>query len=188
MAIAVADVETAPVSISLFTTHPGMGGKNLSLYTPYRTLFCHQSPSREDMTRSIPHDLGDLALFTHPRPGLDPASTYHQSVGRKGRRGIGLEVFSPSHPLRHHGVRGWPAIPGARRYSHLYKDRQNFTSRLPRCPGLLLPYKRAGQGSTRREGRSKMQARSQAQIGKGIQPTDQHVKQSPLYSHFSFET
>jgi hypothetical protein len=70
--------------ISLFTTHPGMGGKNLSLYTPYRTLFCHQSPSREDTTRSVPHDLGDLALSTHPRLGLDPASTYHRSVGRKG--------------------------------------------------------------------------------------------------------
>jgi hypothetical protein len=140
------------------------------------------------LLQSVPHDLGDSALSTHPQPGLDPASTYHRSAGRKGRHGTGLEVFSPSHPLCHHGVRGWPTIPRVRRYSHLYRDRQNFTSRLPRCPGLLLPYKRVGQGSTRGEGRSKTQARSQAQIGKGTQPTDQHLKQSPLYSHFSFET
>jgi hypothetical protein len=165
-----------------------MGGENLSLYIPYRTLFCHRSPSREDMIRSVPHDLGDSALSTHPRHGLDPASTYHRSAGRKGRRGTGLEVFSLSRPLRHHGVRGWPAIPGACRYNHIYRDRQNFTSRLPRRPGLLLPYKRVGQGSTRRDGRSKTQARSQAQISKGTQPTDQHLKQSTLYSHFSFET
>jgi hypothetical protein len=86
---------------------------------------------------------------TRPRPGLDPASTPRRSTRKKGRRGTGLRVFSPSHPLRHHGVQGWPVIPGARRYSHLYRGRQNFTSRHPRCPGLLLPYKRAGQGSTR---------------------------------------
>jgi hypothetical protein len=60
---------------------------------------------------------------TRPRPSLDPASTYHRSAGRKGRCGTGLEVFSPSRPLHHHGIRGWPAIPGARRYSHLYRDR-----------------------------------------------------------------
>jgi hypothetical protein len=110
-----------------------MGGENLSLYTPYRTLFCHRSPSREDTTRFVPHDLGDLVLSARPRPSLDPASTYHRSAGRKGRCGIGLEVFSPSRPLRHHGVRGWSAIPGARRYSHLYRDRQNFKT----PPGVL---------------------------------------------------
>jgi hypothetical protein len=163
-----------------------MGGENQSLYTPYRTLICHRSPSREDTTRFVPHDLRDSALSARPRPGLDLASTYHRPVGRKGRRVTGLGVFSPSRPLRHHGVRGWPAIPGARRYSHLYRDRQNFTSRLPRRPGLLLPYKRIGQGSIRGDGQSKTQARSQ--VSKGTQPIDQHLKQSPLYSHFSFET
>jgi hypothetical protein len=151
MATAVTDVETTPVSNLTFTAHPGMGGENLSLYTPYRTLFCHRSPSREDTTRFVPYDLGDSALSTRPRPVLDPASTYHQSARRKGRRGIGLEVFSPSHPLCHHGVRGWPAIPGARRNSHLYRDRQNFTSRLPRVPASSYPIKgraRALQGGT----------------------------------------
>jgi hypothetical protein len=137
-----------------------MGGENLSLYTPYRTLFCHRSPSREDTTRSVPHDLGDLALSAYPRPGLDPASTYHRSIGRKDRRGTGLEVFSPSRPLRHHGVRGWPAIPRACHYSHLYRNRQNFTSRLPRRPCLLLPYKRAGRGSTRGAKKKKNEQRT----------------------------
>jgi hypothetical protein len=118
-----------------------MGCENLSLYTPYRTLFCHRSPSREDTTRSEPHDLGDSALSARPRPDLDPASTYHRSAGRKGRRGIGLEVFSPSRPLCHHGVRGWPTIPGACRYSHLYRDRQNFTSRHPGVPTSSYPIK-----------------------------------------------
>jgi hypothetical protein len=146
--------------ILLFTAHPGMGGENLSLYAPYRALFFYRSPSREDTTRTVPHDLGDSALSTRPRPGLDPASTYYRSAGRKGRRGTGLGVFSPSHPLRHHSVQGWPAIPGARRYSHLYRGRQNFTSRHPRRPGLLLPYKRAGQGSTRgHEARCKPEAK-----------------------------
>jgi hypothetical protein len=70
--------------ISLFTAHPRMGGENLSLYTPYRTLFCHRSPSREDTTRSVPHDFGDSALSARPRPSLDPASTHHRSAGRKG--------------------------------------------------------------------------------------------------------
>jgi hypothetical protein len=90
-----------------------MVGENLSLYAPYRTLFCHRSPSREDTTRTMPHDLRDSALSTRPRPVLDPASTYHRSAGRKGRRGTGLGVFLPSRPLCHHGVQGWPTIPGA---------------------------------------------------------------------------
>jgi hypothetical protein len=148
-----------------------MEGENLSLYTPYRTLFCHRSPSREDMTRSIPHDLGDSALSAHPRPGLDPASTYHRSAGRKGRRGTGLRVFSPSHPLRHHVVRGWPAIPGARHYSHLYRDRQNFTSDSPSIPASSYPIKgqaRALQG----EGKK---SRSQAQASKGRRSTSQAI-------------
>jgi hypothetical protein len=66
-----------------FTAHPGMRGENLSLYAPYRALFCHRSSSREDTTRTVPHDLGDSALSTRPRPGLDPSSTYHRSQGEK---------------------------------------------------------------------------------------------------------
>jgi hypothetical protein len=54
---------------------------------------------------------------------LDPALTHHRSTRKKSLCGIGLRVFSPSRPRRHHGVRGWPAIPEARRYSHLHMDR-----------------------------------------------------------------
>jgi hypothetical protein len=136
------------------------------------------------MTRSVPLDLGDSALSTYPRSDLDPTSTHHRSTERKGRRGTGLGVFSPSRPRRHHGVQGWPAIPRALRYNHLYRDRQNFTSRHPGAPASSYPIKgqaRAQQGETK----SKTQARSQAQISKGTQPADQHLKQSPCTLTFS---
>jgi hypothetical protein len=75
---------------------------------------------------------------TQPRPGLD---VHRRLIRKKGRHGIGLRVFSPSRPQRHHGVQGWPAIPEARRYSHLYRDRQNFTSRHPSAPASSYPIK-----------------------------------------------
>jgi hypothetical protein len=53
-----------------------------------------------------------------------------------------LQVFSPSYPRRHHGVQGWPAIPGARRHSHSYRDRQNIVSRLPDALAPSHPIKR----------------------------------------------
>jgi hypothetical protein len=144
----------AGVRSHFFTVHPGMGGENLSLCTPYRTLFCHRSPSREDTTRSVPHDLGDSALSARRQPGLDPASTQRRSAGRKGRRGTGLRVFPPFRPRRHHGVQGWPAIPGARRYSHLYRNRQNFTSRHPGVPASSYPIKGQARAlQRRRDGR-----------------------------------
>jgi hypothetical protein len=83
---------------------------------------------------------------TQPRPDLD---VHHRLARKKNRRGTGLRVFSPPHPRHHHGVQGWTTILEARRYSHPHRDRQNFTLRHPRRPSLLLPYKRAGQGSTR---------------------------------------
>jgi hypothetical protein len=79
--------------ILLFTAHLGMRGENLSLYTPYRALLFHRSPSREDTTRTVPHDLGDSALSTRHRPGLDPASTHRRSTGKKGRCGTGSGSF-----------------------------------------------------------------------------------------------
>jgi hypothetical protein len=120
---------------------PVMGGENLSLYAPYHALFCHRSPSIEDTIRTILHDLRDSALSTCPRPSLDLASTYHRSAGRKGRCSTGLRVFSPSHPLCHHSVQGWPAIPRACRYSHFHRDRQNFTSKAPDVPASSYPIK-----------------------------------------------
>jgi hypothetical protein len=69
-----------------------------------------------------------------PRPGLDqpPVKTRMQGLHDTGPR-----VFSLSHPLRHQGVRGWPAILRARRYSSLHSDQQNFTSKAP--PASLPP-------------------------------------------------
>jgi hypothetical protein len=64
-----------------------------------------------------------------PRPGLDPASSNRQSTKKQGLHATGSRVFSLSHPLRHHGVRRWPAILGACRYSGFHNARQNFTSK-----------------------------------------------------------
>jgi hypothetical protein len=168
-----------------------MGGENQSLYTPYRTLFCHRSPSREDTTRFVPHDLGDLALSARPRPDLDPASTHHRTAGRKGRCGIGLRVFSPSHPLRHHGVQGWPTIPGTRRYSHLHRDRQNFTSRHPGVPASSYNIKgqaKALQGGAKNE-RIRQDASQKPRSNEQRHTTHKSTSQAiSLYSHFSFET
>jgi hypothetical protein len=66
---------------------------------------------------------------TRPRPTAGQARKQGMYDTRPG-------VFSPSHPLRHHGVLGWPAILGARRYSGLYSARQNFT---PKAPPASLP-------------------------------------------------
>jgi hypothetical protein len=54
----------------------------------------------------------------------------------------------------------------------------------PQRPCLHLPYKRAGRGSTRRGTMNNRQRKT------SLHPTeeDQHLKQSPLYSHFFFET
>jgi hypothetical protein len=62
-----------------------------------------------------------------PRPGLDQPSVKKE----QGLHATGPEVFSPSHPLHHHGAQGWPAIPGACRYSSFHNARQNFTSKAP---------------------------------------------------------
>jgi hypothetical protein len=64
-----------------------MGGENLSLYAPCRALFCHRSPSREDTTRTVPHDLEDSALSTRPRPVLDLASTQPRlTISQQGEK------------------------------------------------------------------------------------------------------
>jgi hypothetical protein len=63
----------------------------------------------------------------YPIP-VDPASTHRRSTKKQGLHATGSGVFSPSQPLRHRGVRGWPAILGARRYSDFHSTRQNFTS------------------------------------------------------------
>jgi hypothetical protein len=64
-----------------------------------------------------------------PRPGLNPALTNRRSTKKQGLHATGPGISSPSHPLHHHGVQGWPAISGARRYSGFHSARQNFTSK-----------------------------------------------------------
>jgi hypothetical protein len=92
--------------ISLFTVHPGKGGENLSLCVPYRALFRHWSPSRENTTSVVPRNSRDSALSIHRRPTSTwPRPTAGQTR-KQGLHDTGPGVFSPSHPLRHHGVRG----------------------------------------------------------------------------------
>jgi hypothetical protein len=101
---------------------------------------------------------------------------------------MALRVISSSHPLRHHGVQGWPAIPWARRYSHLNRDRQNITSRLP---GVLASSRSIkGQAGALQRGRRTTNNRSHtstkpsAKHSKAPPHRDQHLKQSSLYSFF----
>jgi hypothetical protein len=48
--------------------------KPVTIPTLPHTVY-HRSPSREDKTRPVPHNLGDSALSIRSRPGLDPTST-----------------------------------------------------------------------------------------------------------------
>jgi hypothetical protein len=78
-----------------------------------------------------------LGLIHSPSTHLDPASTNRRSTKKQGLHTTRLGVFSLSHPLRHHGVQGWLAIPRARRYSGFHGARQNFTSKA--SPASLPP-------------------------------------------------
>jgi hypothetical protein len=172
----------ASVSPYCFTAHPAMGGENR--HCAHLTVHCTSPVTLEggyDRIRT-PQSRGFgliRSVLTRPRPGLD---AQYGSTGKEGRYGTALRVISASHPLRHHDVQGWSFIPRARRYSHLNRGRQNITSRLP---GLLLPYKRAGRGSTTRERRLETLDLSQVPAIQSPQRRDQHLKQSPLYFFFS---
>jgi hypothetical protein len=126
-----------------------MGGENLSLYTPYRALLCHRSPSRVDMTRSVSHDLGDSALSAQPRPGLDPAST--PTTGQQGRKANVAQDVGSFHRLVPDVTSvsgdGQPFLRHVAIATSIGIDKTSPQG--TRRPGLLLPYKRAGQGSTR---------------------------------------
>jgi hypothetical protein len=68
------------------------------------------------------------------RPVLDPTSTNRRSTKKQGLHATGPGVFSPSHPLCHHGVRGWPAIPGEVATAASTALDKNFTSKA--SPGV----------------------------------------------------
>jgi hypothetical protein len=103
-----------------------------------------------------------LRLIHSPSTHLDLSSTRSRpTAGQTRNQGLhdtGPGVFSPSHPLRRNGVRGWLAILGARRYNGLHSAQQNFTSKAP--PASLPPLdpikgqagdstKGGGQGTTK---------------------------------------
>jgi hypothetical protein len=133
---------------------------------------------------------------TRPRPSLDPAPV---SRGERPTRHRAQGLFTVSSPTS-------PWCPGMAGHSwgtSLQPPPQGSTKlhlKAPRRPDLLLPYKRAGQGSTRGDERTnkgnneqtndtRQDARQKPRsTSKGSPPTDQHLKQSLLYSHFSFET
>jgi hypothetical protein len=83
MATTMIDVGATPVSVP--TVLPPIlrwGVKPVTIHTLPCTVY-HQSPSREDTTRPIFRDLGDLALSVRHRPDFDPALT--PSTVRRGR-------------------------------------------------------------------------------------------------------
>jgi hypothetical protein len=67
-------VSNAGVSLHCFTAIPGWEVKAVTVHALPYTVY-RQSPSREDTTRPVFHNLRDSALSIRPRPGLDPAST-----------------------------------------------------------------------------------------------------------------
>jgi hypothetical protein len=177
----------ASVSPHYFTAHPVMGGETCH-YT-HLTARCLSPVTLEEgydkapILQSRGFDLIRPAS-TRPRPSLN---AWHSSTGKEGRSGAVLRVISPSHPCRRHNTQGWPAIPGARRYSHLYRDRQNFTSRSPGILASSYPIK--GQaGALQRTEDNGQQARhkfkAKYQMIQSSQHRDQHLKQSSLHSFF----
>jgi hypothetical protein len=175
-----------------------MGGENLSLYAPYRALFRHWSPSREDTTRTVSHDLGDSALSTRPRPVLDLASTQPwPTAGQQGRKADVVQDSESFHRLVLYVTmvsRDGRPLPGHVAIATSTGIDKTSPQRHPRCPCLLLPYKRAGRGSTtgggQRTENDERWTTNNEQRKTSLHPTkeDQHLKQSSLYSHFSFET
>jgi hypothetical protein len=170
----------ARVSPHFFTAHPVMGGE--TCHYAHLTTHCFITNHPQGRIRQDP--CSTISEIRSYPSGLDPASTRSRRpalVDRKERptrhRTPGhFTISSPTSP-RCPGMAGhsWsmllqPPLQGSTKL-HL---------KTPRRPGLLLPYKRAGQGS--KGDKRKTQARSQALASKRIQSTDQHLKQPPLYS------
>jgi hypothetical protein len=129
MATAITSTKAVPVS-------------NLTFYCPSRNrrlkpVTVHAIPSTIPPLIPLEGEYDEYRTLKFPRLGLihspstylDPASTNHRSTKMRGLHATGSEVFSLSHPLCHHSVRGWSAILGARCYSSSHSARQNFTSK-----------------------------------------------------------
>jgi hypothetical protein len=142
--------DNAGVSLHYFTAHPVMGGESCHCthltvhYSSPVTLEGGYDKARIQQSRGFSLI---RPVSTRPRPNLD---AQHSSTEKEGQHGTALRVISASHPLRHHGVRGWPSIPGTCRYSLLNRVRQNITSRLPGVLASSYPIK-ASARTQRRE-------------------------------------
>jgi hypothetical protein len=167
-------VGTMPVSdLTVLPPHPVMRGENR--HCTHLAVHCASLVTLEgDTTKSVHRDPRDSDLSVRPRPGLD-------TTGKEGRHGTALWVTSASHPLRHHGVQGWPSILRARRYSHLNRDRQNIISRLP----VVLASSRPIKGQARILQRGERDNKEIQETIRQTQDRDQYLKQSPWSSFFS---
>jgi hypothetical protein len=182
----------AGVSPQCFTAHPVIGDETCHYthltvhYLSSVTLEVGYDKARTPQSRGF----GLIHLVsTQPRPNLD---AQRSSTEKGGRHGTALRVISPSHPLRHHDVWGWPAIPRARRHSHSYRDRQNVTSGLPGVLASSYPIK--GQAGALQRGRRQKitdHTRVQNQVPSTLRlPTQRSTSQAIIFVLFFslFET
>jgi hypothetical protein len=158
-----------------------MGGENLSLYAPYRALFRHWSPSRENTTSTVPRNSRDSTLSIHrrptstrPRPGLDQPPVKRES---KAHMPQDLESF---HRLILYVI----MVSGdGRPFSgHVATTASTTLDKTSLAPPASLPPLDPikGQAWPLRGGEDNRQQQKTSH-----HPTvDQHLKQSPLYSHF----
>jgi hypothetical protein len=124
--------------------------KAVTVSTIPRTIH-HQSPSREDKTRSVPRDTGDSALSIRPRPSLDPAPTL--DLARRTVWPGTLGHFT----LLSRTASGYPGMAGHPEATSLQSTQQESTKHRLKPPLDLAtsrPIKRqarANQGEGKRE-------------------------------------
>jgi hypothetical protein len=156
----------AGVSRHCFTAHPVMGGE--TCHCAHLTSHCFTTDHPRGRIRQGPYP---SISGIRPYPSnLDPTSTqprrpvlfdtkerptWHRAQGH----------FTVSSPMS-----SWcPGMAGHSWSTPLQSLLQGSTKlhlKSPRCPGLLIPYKRAGQGSTRGRGQrttGKTQAKAKCQ-------------------------
>jgi hypothetical protein len=162
----------------LFTTHPGMGGENLSLYAPYRALFCHRPPSRKDTAKTVPHDLEDSALSTHPQPDLHFCHRL-PTIGQQGEKGDVAQDSGSFHRLVPYVAMmsrdGRPFLGHVAIATSTRIDK-TLTQDTPSIPASSYPIK--GQARALQEARNK--TRSQAQTSKGKRTTNRRPRKTNL--------
>jgi hypothetical protein len=165
--------------------------KAVTIHTLPCTI-CHRLPSREDTTRPIFHNLGDSALPVRHRPGLDPTST-PSTVQQEKKDGMAWRSESFRRLILYVTVVSRDGQPFLGHVATVTSTGIDKTSpQGSRRPGLLSPYKRAGQGSTmetednEEQTTHKSQAKCQALQGSS---TEINISSNHLCTLFSlFET